>query len=220
MTMTTSNETRTLAVFGATGKTGLALVSTARRRGWRVRALVRGSAGTFEGQLGVEIMRGEFSNLERVQTVVNGATVVCCVFGPRAPFTDLFCTEATRAVIVAMRRAGVRRLIAQTGAMVGVSLPNWTFAWRLMTSMYQRQQPKGAKDRLEQERLVRESGLDWTIIKPPRLTDGVASGRTRAGPDVRVGLLSGISRTDLTDFLMDEIERPRFVGQAVFVVGS
>jgi putative NADH-flavin reductase len=218
--MMTSSEARTLAVFGATGKTGLALVATARQRGWRVRALVRGQAGALEGQPGVEIVHGTFSNLEGVQAVINGATAVCCVFGPRAPFTDLFCADATRGLIEAMRRAGVRRLIVQTGAMVGANLPNWTFAWRLMTSMYQRQQPEGARDRLEQERLVRQSSLDWTIIKPPRLTDAPPSGRTKAGPDVRVGLLSRISRADLTDFLMDEIERPRFVGQAVFVVGS
>lgn len=218
--MTSPGENRVLAVFGATGKTGIALVAEARRRGWQVRALVRGSVGTLEGQAGVEIVRGEFSSLERVQAVVNGAAAVCCVFGPRAPFTDLFCADATRAVIETMRRAGVHRLIVQTGAMVSANLPNSTFAWRLMTSMYQRQQPEGARDRLEQERLVRESGLDWTIIKPPRLMDGAASGRVRAGSDVRVGLLSRISRTDLSTFLLDEIEQPKFVGQAVFVVGS
>jgi putative NADH-flavin reductase len=220
MTMTTSNQTRTLAVFGATGKTGLALVANVRRRGWQVRALVRGSAETLEGQSGIEIVRGEFSSLERVQSVIEGTQAVCCVFGPRPPFTDIFCAEATQAVIEVMRRSGVRRLIVQTGAMVGQNLPNWTFAWRIMTLMYQRQQPKDARDRLEQERLVRLSALDWTIIKPPRLTDGVARGHIRAGSDVRVGLLSRISRADLRDFLMDEIERPRFVGQSVFVVGS
>ena len=218
--MTTSNQTRTLAVFGATGKTGLALVATARRRGWQVRALVRGSAGTLEGQPGVEIVRGEFSNLERVQAVTEGTQAVCCVFGPRPPFSEIFCAEATQAVIEAMRRSGVRRLIVQTGSMVGQNLPNWTFAWRIMTSMYQRQQPKGARDRLEQERLVCQSALDWTIIKPPRLTDGVARGQVRAGSDLRVGLLSKISRADLTAFLMDQVEQPSFVGQSVFVVGS
>jgi putative NADH-flavin reductase len=220
MTMTTSNQTRRLAVFGATGKTGLALVATARRRGWQVRALVRGSVETLEEQAGIEIVRGEFSSLERVQAVIEGTQAVCCVFGPRPPFNEIFCAEATQAVIEAMRRAGVRRLIVQTGSMVGQNLPNWTFAWRLMTLMYQRQQPHGAQDRLEQERLVRQSGLDWTIIKPPRLTDAVASGHVRAGSDVRIGLFSRISRADLKTFLMDQIERPGFVGQSVFVVGS
>jgi putative NADH-flavin reductase len=218
--MSNPSEDRILAVFGATGTTGLALVAEARRRGWQVRALVRGAAGTLEGQVGVEIVRGEFSNLERVQAVIEGTQAVCCVFGPRPPFSEIFCVEATQAVIEAMRRSGVRRLIVQTGAMVGQNLPNWTFAWRIMISMYQRQQARGAQDRIEQERLVRQSALDWTIIKPPRLTDGVASRHVRAGSDLRVGLLSSISRADLTAFLMDEVEHPRFVGQAVFVTGS
>jgi putative NADH-flavin reductase len=218
--MTTSSETRTLAVFGATGKTGLALIAEARRRGWQVRALVRGTAGALDGQVGVEIVRGEFSNLERVQATIVGASAVCCVFGPRPPFTDVFCADATRAVIAAMQHTSTRRLIVQTGAMVGQNLPNWTFAWRLMTSMYQRQQPKAARDRLEQERLVRQSGLDWTIIKPPRLTDGIASRHVRVAANLRVGLLSKISRTDLATLLMDEVEQPRFIGQAVFALGS
>jgi putative NADH-flavin reductase len=218
--MTTSTETRTLAVFGATGKTGLALIAEARQRGWQVQALVRGAAGTLEGQSGVEIVRGEFSSLERLQATIVGASAVCCVFGPRPPFTDVFCANATRAVIAAMQHTSTHRLIVQTGAMVGQNLPNWTLAWRLMTSMYQRQQPKAARDRLEQERLVRQSGLDWTIIKPPRLTDGAASRHVRVAANLRVGMLSKISRADLATVLMDEVEQPRFVGQAVFALGS
>lgn len=216
--MTTTGENQVLAVFGATGKTGLALIAEARRRGWQVRALVRGAAKTLEGQVGVKIVRGEFSNLECVQETIAGARAVCCVFGPHPPFTDVFCADATRAVIAAMHCGGPHRLIVQTGAMVGHNLPNWTFAWRLMTSMYQRQQANGARDRLEQERLVFESGSDWTIIKPPRLTDGAALGQVHAGSGERVGLLSRISRADLVTWLMDEIEQPRFVGQVVFVV--
>lgn len=217
--MTTASPGPTLAVFGATGRTGLALVAEARKRGWPVRALVRGGGGALAGQAGVEIVHGDFSDPERVRAVVSGAAAVCCVFGPRLPVTDPFCADATRAVIEAMHGAGVRRLIVQTGSMVGVNLPNWTFVWRLLIAVYQRRQPEDARDRREQERLVRESRLDWTIVKPPRLTDGVAGGHVRAGAAVRVGLLSKISRADLATFLMDEAERPKFVQQAVFVAG-
>ena len=212
-------ETRLLAVFGATGKTGLALVAEARRRDWRVQALVRNPATSLEGQPGIEFVRGELSSSEAIEATLAGAQAVVCTFGPRPPLTEVFCAAATRSVIEAMRRHNVRRLIVQTGAMVGQNLPNWTPIWRLFIGLYQRQRPQGARDRLEQEALVRESGLDWTIIKPPRLTDGHASGRVHVGADLRVGLLSKVRRADVAVLLMDEVEHPRFVAEAVFIVG-
>jgi putative NADH-flavin reductase len=84
---------------------------------------------------------------------------------------------------------------------------------------FARRAPELARDRDEQDRIVRASGLDWTIVKPPRLTDGPATGGVRAGVDVRVGLLSRTSRADLAAFMLDEIERRAFVRQPVFVRG-
>ena len=77
----------------------------------------------------------------------------------------------------------------------------------------------GDMDREEQERLVESSGLDWTIVKPPRLTDSRAQGRVLAGSSLRIGLLSKVSRASLTAFILDEIQTGRFVRQRIFVKG-
>ena len=61
------------------------------------------------------------------------------------------------------------------------------------------------------------SGLDWTIVKPPRLTDGAAKGKWLAGTDVRLGMLSSITRDDLANFLVTKTLKPQYIGQAVFV---
>ena len=88
-----------------------------------------------------------------------------------------------------------------------------------MTRAFARWQPQSAQDREEQERLVEASGLDWTIVKPPRLTDSLPQGRVQAGSSLRIGLLSTISRADLAAFIIDEMQTGRFVRQRIFVKG-
>ncbi|NGZ97499.1 MAG: hypothetical protein CV089_15500 [Nitrospira sp. WS110] len=75
------------------------------------------------------------------------------------------------------------------------------------------------RNREEQERLVESSVLDWTIVKPPRLTDSLPRGRVYASASLLVGLLSKISRADLAAFILDEIQTGRFVRQRIFVKG-
>jgi len=110
--------------------------------------------------------------------------------------------------------------VCQTGAMIGGDVPNWTWAVRLMVRMFRRQRPAVAADRMRQEQLVRGSGLEWTLVKPPRLTEGPAGGRVMAGVDLRIGLLSKISRADLASFLVAECVAPRYVKQSVYVTGG
>jgi putative NADH-flavin reductase len=63
------------------------------------------------------------------------------------------------------------------------------------------------------------SGLDWTIVKPPRLTDSSPQGQAQASSSLRVGLLSKVSRASLAAFILDEIQTGRFVRQRIFVKG-
>ena len=79
--------------------------------------------------------------------------------------------------------------------------------------------PAVAADRAEQEALVRSSTLDWTLVKPPRLTNRPPRHPVTAGPALSVGLLSSVGRPALAAFLVDEVERPRCIGQAVYVRG-
>lgn len=103
--------------------------------------------------------------------------------------------------------------------MIGPHRQNRTLPFELMAKLFARQRPAVAADRWQQELAVRDSGLDWTVVKPPRLTDAPAHGRIEAGARVRVGLLSKISRTDLARVITDELAEPRFRRETVFVTG-
>jgi putative NADH-flavin reductase len=207
----------TLAVFGASGRTGQALLCAAANQGLRIRALCRPTSRVETGPH-VDILRGEITNADDVERTVEGTQGVACVFGPRPPYAEVFCAAATQRVIEAMVRCGVSRLICQTGAMVGSDVSHWTPGVRLMVRLFRRQQPAIAADRAQQESVVKASALEWTIVKPPRLTDGPATGRVRTSPDLRVSLFSRISRRDLAAFLISECVAARFMRQAAYVM--
>jgi putative NADH-flavin reductase len=208
-----------VALFGASGRTGLAVIEAARRRNWSVHALVRPSSAAPADSPAVRVTRGDIDSTQALAAVLPGASAAVTVFGPRPPYTDVFCARATELLIAAMRQHGPRRLIVQTGAQVGIDLPNWSWPVRAMSRAFARSRPQIAADFREQERLVRASGLDWTIVKPPLLTNGPPRGNVRIGPELRIGLMSRIRRADLAEAILDEVEEPRHVGRAVFVVG-
>ena len=96
---------------------------------------------------------------------------------------------------------------------------NRTLAFEYLARSFARRQPAAAQDRAEQERLVQESGLDWTLVKPPRLTDGTTPRGVTTDSALRVGLLSKISRADVATVVLEAIEGAQHLRARVFVRG-
>jgi putative NADH-flavin reductase len=209
----------TIAIFGASSGTGLTLVAKVAAWGWPMRVLVRREGVPFILSRRLEVHVGDLLSPEDVAPIVKGCDVVCCLFGPRRDAPEVFCAEATRNVVQVMKAQRVRRLICVTGALIGDYPGNRTAPFRWVADRFARRLPALAVDRAEQERIVRESGLEWTLVKPPRLTDGPRTGSAHGSPLQRVGLLSKISRKDLAEFILDEIGRPGFIGRTVFIAG-
>lgn len=212
-----ASELDCIAIFGGSGATGKALISHAPSKGLKVRALARKASSIGSGSDRVTVLEGALSNAEDVMATLRGCAAAICVFGPRPPYDDIFCEQATSVIVSAMQRLGIPRLVCQTGGMIGAYRANRTFPFQLMADMFKRHSSQVANDREAQERVAMHSGLAWTIVKPPRLSDAAAKGTWRAGKDVRLGMLSSISRDDLADFLLTETVRPQYTGQAVFV---
>lgn len=203
----------TVAIFGVSGATGHALAAAAHVRAWPVRGLCRISSTP---PTGVALIRGDLDDVAAVRETLEGATAVCCVLGSRPPYVDVFCAQATRAIVMGMVASGCRRLLCVTGAMIG-RLPTRSRPMEWWGTWFRRRRPAVARDREEQEAVVMHSGLDWTVVKPPRLTDDPPCGRIAAGSDLAVGLRSSLSRADLATFLLDEIASRRFVHQRIIV---
>ena len=207
-----------LSIFGISGRTGRELARVAGIKGWEVCGLVRPTS-KGEGVIAYgRIVRGNFEEIDRVVETIADSEAVCCLIGPRPPYTDVFCATATAAIIAAMKQTNCRRLVCQTGAMIGPA-PNRSRPMEWMARAFASWHPQVMRDREEQERLVELSGLDWTIVKPPLLTDSSPQGQAQASSSLRVGLLSKVSRASLAAFILDEIQIRRFVRQRIFVKG-
>jgi uncharacterized protein YbjT (DUF2867 family) len=207
-----------LAVFGGSGRTGRLLVAAALQHGWQVRAFVRTQAGAWLAlPPGLAVVHGNPLRHEDVAATVRGADAVCCVAGPRAETRAPFLAALTSSIVGAMREAGVARLVCVTGAMAGALGPNVSPALRVLAGAYRRRRPELAADLAAQEDAVVGSGLRWTLVKPPRLTDGEAAGALHADPALPIGLLSRLARRDLAEFVFRAAAHDRFVGQRVYV---
>jgi len=213
MTMTHT----TLALFGGSGATGREVIRHGLAHGIEIKTLVRNADSFKDRPAGLEIIEGSLLEPADVERTLQECTAVCCVFGPRPPYTDLFCASATASIVAAMQKLNIRRLVCQTGGMIGDYPANRSLAFKVMVRTFDKKLPEAARDRAEQERIIKESGLEWTIVKPSRLTLGPAKGRYVAGPWVKLGMLSSISRADLATFLIKELYQPSHVGQAVFI---
>lgn len=192
----------TMTVFGASGRTGRRVAAEAVRSGQRVVAVCRRAeaAALLPGE--AVVLAGDGLEPPLLGEAVAGAAAVVVVFGPRPGDREPFCAGATGAIVEAMADAGVRRLIVQTGAMVGRYPRNRSLPMRLAVAVYDRLEPVLARDREEQEACVRASGLDWTLVKPPRLTEAPTGADPEVGEDLRVGLLSSVARADLARVLV------------------
>lgn len=206
------------AIFGASGRTGLCVVEEAISRGRDVTAFVRSSVERTVFPREVREVKGSLADPRAIDEAVRHADVVISVLGHRPGDTQPFCTETTARILESMRKQDRGRILCVTGAMIG-AYPHRSFFMQKMAQAYRRRQPELARDREEQERLIMASGLDWTIVKPPRLSDGPARGNIRAGSDIPVGLLSSIRRRDLATFLVEQAFSMEYSGRRIVIVG-
>ena len=157
-----------LLAFGATGSVGRELVEQALEQGHSVTAFVRDPAKLGIAHPELQIFQGDALDPASVEAAVRGQQAVLCALG--AGRKGVVRSEGTRNIISTMEKAGVKRLICQTTLGVGDSEGNLNFFWkRIMFGMLLRQ---AFDDHVIQEDHIRQSQLDWTIVRPGAFTDG------------------------------------------------
>ncbi len=203
-----------LALFGATGATGRHLLEQALTRGHHVTALARDAASLPTDHPGLTVVLGHIAQPEAVLRVVRGQDAVISVLGVRDGGPVTICSDGARAIIAAMRTAGTRRLIALSA--YGASETRHA---SLLIRFVRAVIADKMRDKDAMEALVRDSGLDWTLVRPPILTNGAASGTYRAGAAPRMAAFARIARADVAHFLLREAAEAADIGQAVIVTG-
>lgn len=204
-----------VTLFGATGKTGHYLIQEGLSRGLEIQVFAH-SGSSFK-RSDVSVVRGDFSDMSRLQEAIRGSTAVLSALGPTRlthPGT-LPITRATEAIIAAMKRENATRLIAaSTGSAPdpgdGFALKIWLPALLIKLVM-----PAAFKDFIGLAGAVRASGLNWTLVRSVGvLNDRPASGQLNVGPCGRSPHTLKLSREDLARFMFDQIADPQHIQQA------
>jgi putative NADH-flavin reductase len=204
-----------LVVLGATGGVGLEVVRQAIERGHSVTALVRSPERLKPFQDRITVKQGDLLSSAALQRAVQDHDAVLSGFGPRNPVSKGEANlrrEFADVLTIAMQRAGVKRLVAVSTAFLFKHsiVPPTYFVGRLFF-------PGVVVDASAMERIIQESELDWTIVRPPRLTDKPHTGKYR----LRVGHLPAlgfsISRANVADCFIRTVEGRASIGKILGV---
>ncbi|WP_335988119.1 NAD(P)-dependent oxidoreductase [Glycomyces sp. MUSA5-2] len=216
-----------LVLAAATGATGRLVLERARSSGHDVTALVRSPAKLPPG---VPHARIDFSapDAEAFAGAVAGADAVVSALGATGKADAGVARTGTAALVEAMRATGVRRLVVLSAAPIGTvptlrrpDKPRYDPGdgplLRLVTPIVKWALAEHYADLAAMEDVVLDSGLDWTVVRPPRLTDAAPKGawRTEVGRNPRNG--STIARSDLAAAMLDAALDPGAAGKILGV---
>lgn len=204
-----------LVVLGATGGTGLELVRQSLERGHQVTAFVRSPDALQAFKDRFCVRQGNLLDSSQLADAISGHDAVLSGFGPRVPIAKSdahLLRDFATTLTTAMPLAGVRRVIVISTAFLfrDSVIPPTYLLGRLFF-------PGVVADSAAMEQIITHSDLDWTIVRPPQLTDRPHTGkyRLRFAHLPRFGFK--ISRADVADSFLNALEKRNTVGRVLGV---
>lgn len=204
-----------ILIIGGSRGIGLEAAKRALACGHAVRAMARNADRMELSHNSLERFSGDARDAADIAKALQGVDAVIQALGiaagPGAAFgrVDLF-SRSTAELVAQMERNGPRRLLAITGFGSGDSRSKISFLERIPFQFLLR---SAYDDKDRQERIIRESGLDWTIVRPTLLTNGPRTGSYRVLLEPESWRNGLISRADVADFLIRRAEDRGYIGQ-------
>jgi putative NADH-flavin reductase len=200
-------------VFGSTGTIGKHLVEQCLDKGYKVSAFSRGLTKTKnQTHPNLTTVEGDVLNSIDVKNAVKGMDVVCIALGSGKNRTSTVRSQGTKIIIEAMKTNGVKRLICQSTLGTGESNANLNFFWKYI--MFGWFLKKVFLDHELQEQYVKNSDLEWTIVRPGAFTDGEKTQRYQHGFSADdKSLKLKISRADVADFILKQLDSNSYLYQ-------
>jgi putative NADH-flavin reductase len=213
-----------LTVFGATGGTGGQLVRQALDRGHTVTAVVRDPARLDAGITGHSARTAlrvvavpDVTDAEALRGAITGRDAVLSGIGPSNHKSAGIATAATRSIVRAMDAEQVRRIVVISAAPVGPAAPDDSLLMRTVAIPGIRRVLRDVyADLAAMEQELQRSGLDWTSVRPPQLTDKPLTGHYRLAIGAPLAGRS-IPRADLAHAMLSLLDDPASVKQTVGV---
>jgi len=204
-----------LVVLGATGSTGLEIVRQAIEHGHSVTAFVRSSDRVKAFGDRITIKQGNLLDTAELEQVIKGHDAVLSAFGPRAPISKAdanLLRQFAVALTSAMLHAGVRRVVVESVAFLFKDsiIPPAYLLGRLFF-------PGVVADASAMEKVFEKSGLDWTLVRPPKLTPKPYTGKYRVTEGHLPPFGFSISHADVADFMIKAVQNRSLIGKVVGV---
>ncbi len=198
-----------IAVFGATGGVGSAFIRQAVAVEHRIHALVRDTARLTVSSPLLEVRVGDVLDIENVIALVEGCDAVFCTLGNTEDNPPNVVSDGTANIVRTMEERGPRRLVIISSLGVGDSKNQVPFFFKVLAATLLR---RSMQDKERQEIVVRDSGLDWTIIRPGGLNNEPAKGTYTVGLSPNI-VAKMVARADVAAFALREIESPQYIRQ-------
>ena len=213
-----------IAIFGASGATGTLLTQRCLVAGHQVAVLLR-TPEKFPLRDRVHAIQGSPFDLTSVRKTIEGADVVLSALGAKSLKKEDVLERAVPQIIAAMQQTAseakpVRRIIVLGSAgALPTSLdkqPAWR-RWIVQNLVYSTFLRWPVASQISQWNDLSRSDLDWTMVMPPMLTNGLARGKYRVDGDALPRNGGRISRADVADFMMQQINSPQWIKKGVYI---
>ncbi len=194
-----------IIIFGAAGGIGCQVMQQAVAGGHTVTAVVRHPEKITLRHEHLQVIRGDVLDYGSISQLVAGKDAVISAIGVNDNKPTILYSQGLTNIIRAMQASNVRRLfcVSASGLEPG---PLWMrlianqVLWRVFKESY--------SDLVRMETVVKNSGLDWTIVRPPRLTDGARTGQYDTAVNQHLTHGWRISRADVADHILRELNNP------------
>lgn len=206
-----------IALFGASGQTGQQFLELALKKGFEVKALARNPKSISQNSPQLEVNKGDVLNIDDVMQVIEGTDIVVSLFGHVKGSPEWLQTDGTKNIVIAMKEKNVKRIISLSGG--GLPFPEKDkpkFVDILIKTIMKIVVPKILNDAIKHHEVLKSSGLNWIIVRAPRLTNEPKTGTYRVGW-VGVNASTKISRADLAEFIISQVDNEIFNFQMPFV---
>lgn len=208
-------------MFGATGGIGGHVVRQALDAGDRVTAVVREHSRFDLSHPALEVVRVPgLTDPEPLHVALKDADAVISGVGPRGPRDTTVASSMTRGILAALESSGVRRFVAVSAAPIGPVPDGESWLNRRILLPFFRTVLRGIYGDLSiMEDEIRRSGTDWTIVRPPKLTNKPLTGHYRTAVGDNVPRFKSMSRADTAHAMLAVLDDPATIRQAVGVSG-
>lgn len=209
-----------IALFGASGATGKLLTERCLATGHTVSALIR-NPGDFTFKDRVRVIKGSAFDSAAITDTLVGADAVLSALGAKSPFrNENILPRAIPLMVKSMSEQGVRRIIAlgSAGALpTSLSKQPAYRRWIVQNIVYKVFLKYPVLEQISQYQILSTSNLDWTMVMPPMLSNAPARGTYRTDPDALPTNGSRISRSDVADFMMQQLTTTQWLRKGVYI---